>query len=72
MAAPQGDFWVRLRPLASDAPAIIRLRKFLKTALRSYRLKCVSAVEVAADVPLIPAVPPADAVNVPEEKLLEK
>jgi hypothetical protein len=38
-----------LRPLhdADGVPAIVRLRKLLKVALRGYRLRCVSARETA-------------------------
>lgn len=36
---------VTLEAMPSDAPAIIRLRAFLKAALRSYRLKAVKIVE---------------------------
>lgn len=36
------QFTLTLRPLPGwDVPAIIRLRKFLKMALRSYGLRCV-------------------------------
>jgi hypothetical protein len=33
------------------APPIIRLRRFLKAALRAYGLKCTSAVELHPDAP---------------------
>jgi hypothetical protein len=35
----------------SDVPAIIRLRRFLKMALRSYGLKCTEAREITPPVP---------------------
>lgn len=34
--------------VAGDVPAVIRLRRFLKLALRSYGLRCTRAVEVDA------------------------
>jgi hypothetical protein len=32
-------------------PAVVRLRRFLKAALRGYALRCVSVVEVAREKP---------------------
>lgn len=37
---------LELRPLASDVPAAVRLRRFLKSALRGYQLRCTSVEEV--------------------------
>jgi hypothetical protein len=34
-----------------DVPAIIRLRRFLKAALRSYGLRCTEAREITPPVP---------------------
>jgi hypothetical protein len=34
---------VELLALPDDVPPVVRLRKFLKAALRSYRLRCTSA-----------------------------
>jgi hypothetical protein len=38
-------FTVDLVALPDEVPAVVRLRAFLKRALRSYRLKCVRVVE---------------------------
>jgi hypothetical protein len=40
------DFLIRLRPLADDRSAEVRLRNVLKRALRSERLDCVSAERI--------------------------
>lgn len=41
--AQAGDRWIiELRPLASDIPAGVRLRHFLKRALRDWGLRCES------------------------------
>ena len=41
---PRDDFpervWVELRILPDDVPRAIRLRRFLKAALRSYGIRC--------------------------------
>jgi hypothetical protein len=33
-------WWILVRPLPRDVPAAIRVRRFLKAALRAYGLKC--------------------------------
>jgi hypothetical protein len=43
---PQPDYLVRLRPLPGGYSPLTRLRRFLKAALRVYRLKAVTAIEV--------------------------
>jgi hypothetical protein len=40
MAAERFELVIESEP--SDVPAILRLRQFLKAALRQYRLRCVS------------------------------
>ena len=47
-----GDYRLILRPLASTTPAVVRLRRFLKMALRSYGLRAVVVQEVPADAPV--------------------
>ena len=42
-------FLVTLEALPDDVPAVVRLKKFMKAALRAYRLRCASAREVPAD-----------------------
>jgi hypothetical protein len=53
------DFLVWLQPLPGDTPGVIRLRHFLKLALRAYRLKCLSVEEkgglMAETSPLVAA-----------------
>jgi hypothetical protein len=34
------------------APAVIRLKRFLKAALRSYGLRCTAAIELHEDSPV--------------------
>jgi hypothetical protein len=46
MADSQPEYILRLRPLASPVPAVVRLRKALKCLLRSYGLRCEDLVEV--------------------------
>ncbi len=43
-----GDYQLTLRPLRSEVPAINRLRRLLKMALRSCDLRCISVAEVPA------------------------
>jgi len=38
---PPEEFTLRLRALADDAPAIVRLRRLLKSALRQWGFRCV-------------------------------
>jgi hypothetical protein len=40
------DCRVTLRPLRSDVPAVVRLRRFLKLALRAFGLRAVEVAEV--------------------------
>ena len=47
---------ITLEPLPDAVPAMVRLRKYLKLALRSFRLKCIEAVEQKPD----PKPPQAD------------
>jgi hypothetical protein len=53
-------FLVELRALPDSVPAVIRLRKFLKAALRAYNLRCERASQLhqrgrpAEDVALTP------------------
>jgi hypothetical protein len=54
MAQDAPDYQITLRPEPGPVPAIVRLRKFLKAALRTYGLRCVDMAEVT------PAKPPAD------------
>jgi hypothetical protein len=49
VTAPRERYRLDLEALPDDVPPIIRLRRFLKAALRSYRLKCVHAVELHPD-----------------------
>jgi hypothetical protein len=35
-------WWIEIRPLPADVPAAVRVRRFLKSALRAYGLKCES------------------------------
>jgi hypothetical protein len=44
-------YTIVLQAMPSDAPAIIRLRRFLKAALRSYRFRCIGCEALQADVP---------------------
>jgi hypothetical protein len=46
---PQPEFLLRLRALPNGVPVVLRLRKFLKLALRAFFLKCVSAEELPPD-----------------------
>jgi hypothetical protein len=46
MTDPQRPvFRVRLVAMPSDVPAAVRLKRFLKAALRGYGLRCVEALE---------------------------
>jgi hypothetical protein len=56
----QPDYRLRLRPLASDVPATIRLRSVLKRLLRTYQFRVVVVEEVRAEAPATPAVLPGD------------
>jgi hypothetical protein len=51
MNTPRRHFALELRDCgdADSAPVIIRLRSFLKMALRGYRLRCTRAVELHDD-----------------------
>ena len=51
------DVILRLRPLRSDVPADVRLRRALKALLRVYRYRCV-LVQPVARVDLTPVPPP--------------
>lgn len=33
------DWWIKVRPLPHDVPAAVRVRRFIKAALRAYSLK---------------------------------
>jgi hypothetical protein len=48
---PRQRFQIELRDIADDddAPLVIRLRHFLKSALRAWGLKCTKAVELLDD-----------------------
>ena len=41
MTPPADEFEIVLRAIADKVPPVIRLRRFLKNALRCYRLRCV-------------------------------
>jgi hypothetical protein len=43
---PPERFLVELTALPDDVPPVVRLRKFLKRALRAYRLRCVRVESV--------------------------
>jgi hypothetical protein len=43
------DYHLVLRPLRSDVPAVIRLRKALKMLLRDFGLRCVRIEQVAPE-----------------------
>jgi hypothetical protein len=55
----QPDYQLTVRPEPGPVPAIIRLRRFLKAALRVYGLKCIDMAEVKPAEP--PGEPPAGA-----------
>jgi hypothetical protein len=46
MDEPQQEYLIRLRALPDNVPATVRLRRLLKVALRSFKLRCTMAVEV--------------------------
>jgi hypothetical protein len=46
VTAPRERYQLTLEALPDSAPAVIRLRRFLKAALRAYGLRCTSAVEL--------------------------
>lgn len=49
MAKPTAEvFVVSLKAEGAGPPPIIRLKRFLKTALRSHKLRAVSVVELKA------------------------
>ena len=54
MADDREIFRVTLRAEGHGPPAIVRLRRWLKAALRSHGLRCVSAVEINLDGPPTP------------------
>ena len=45
------EYTLVLRPEPSDIPSIIRLRRFLKAALRSYGMRCTSIQEQPPETP---------------------
>ena len=47
---PRPEYHLRLRAEPGMVPAVVRLRRFLKAALRSYGLRCVEVREVAPGV----------------------
>lgn len=49
------DYTFRFRPLASNVPAACRARKLLKTALRSYGMRCVDYAIPGRPMPRIHA-----------------
>lgn len=34
------DWWIRVRPLRSDVPAHVRVKRWLKSGLRGFKLRC--------------------------------
>ena len=52
MKQPRERYALTLESLPDDAPPIIRLRRFLKMALRAYGLRCTSAVQLHDDSPV--------------------
>ncbi len=42
------DYVLEIRALPSDVPAVVRLRRLLKYALRGLDLRCVRATEIAS------------------------
>lgn len=54
-----GDYHLHIRPLASDVPARVRLRRLLKYALRQCGFRCLFPVEE------ISCEPPADPARTP-------
>ncbi len=50
-----GDYHVILRPLPDTVPGVVRLRRFLKTALRGFGLRCVTVDEVPPPGPPTPS-----------------
>ena len=51
-------FNLTIEALPDDGPPIVRLRRILKALLRSYRFRCLSAIELPADnQPAAPALP---------------
>jgi hypothetical protein len=55
---PQAVYTVTLQPTGDGPPPIVRLRKLLKAALRSYGLRCVECREVATEAPPLPSPDP--------------
>jgi hypothetical protein len=49
--ADDQDFVLRLRPLPSETPSVIRLRHVLKQLLRQYRFRCLEVSGVPAAAP---------------------
>lgn len=52
---PEPVYRVTLQATGSDVPAVVRLRRFLKMALRGYGLRCLDVEEV--NPPPRPAAP---------------
>jgi hypothetical protein len=46
---PHSEFLVHLKALPDRVPGIVRLRRFLKAALRVYRLRCLAVQELPGD-----------------------
>jgi hypothetical protein len=51
VSAQRERFNLTLEALPDSAPAVIRLKRFLKAALRSYGLRCTAAVQLHGDSP---------------------
>jgi hypothetical protein len=49
MTDPAPDFLLRLRPVAGDALAVVRLRRLLKALLRSHGFRCVEIREAGRE-----------------------
>jgi hypothetical protein len=47
MSENQPDFQLRLRPLPAGVPAAVRLRRFLKQALRAAGFRCIKVEELS-------------------------
>jgi hypothetical protein len=56
----QPDYLVRLRPRGAGAPAALRLRRYLKLALRGFGLQCAGLRELPRDGKEYPGRPQAD------------
>ena len=60
MTAPRQRFRVHLEAPADDVPAAIRLRRFLKMALRSFNLRCTGIVQTPDAEPDAPPTMPKE------------